>query len=80
MAHKLMAVVTRTGSVYDSQGGVHEWWTASTGDAYANYTQCLARQYNASLSFGQATSVSAFNVTAPSECNGPPGMTEQEPK
>ncbi|EEC14169.1 hypothetical protein IscW_ISCW021793 [Ixodes scapularis] len=59
MAHKLMAVVTGLGSLYDGNNGVGSWWTLGTADVYSNYSRCLSRQYNASLDFGKAAKVRA---------------------
>ncbi|CAN7986208.1 unnamed protein product, partial [Ixodes hexagonus] len=59
VAHKLMGVVTGLGSLYDVDNGVGRWWTLGTTDAYANYSRCLSRQYNASMDFGKITKVRA---------------------
>lgn len=51
LAQQLMSAVTGLGSLFDVQSGaVHEWWGPDTRDAYANFSICLAQQYNASLS------------------------------
>ncbi|XP_077507403.1 neprilysin-1-like [Amblyomma americanum] len=51
LAQRLMASVTGLGSLFDAQSGaLRDWWGPETRDAYANYSRCLAHQYNASLS------------------------------
>ncbi|KAH8042687.1 hypothetical protein HPB51_025319 [Rhipicephalus microplus] len=51
LAQELMSAVTGLGSLFDVQSGaVHDWWGPETRDAYANFSICLAQQYNASIS------------------------------
>lgn len=51
LAQQLMAAVTGLGSLFDaSSGAVHDWWGTETRNAYVNFSRCLERQYNASLS------------------------------
>lgn len=45
-AHELTHAFDNTGSQYDDQGRLRDWWTNSTVKAFEERAQCVAKQYS----------------------------------
>lgn len=70
VAHILMGSVSGLGSLFSAHNKVRAWWTSVTKDSYRNYTDCLAAQYNNTLTISQPGAMyGGFTVEADARDN-----------